>query len=66
MIKMQPVPTEPVDREIEVTVTLKFPESEIRKQADRCGLASWLGGEFNAAIKSTSKADPYPALRKLA
>jgi hypothetical protein len=51
-----------IDRDVAVTVTLRFKESELLAEAKAHCLASFLGGEFKSAIEGDYESDPYPAL----
>lgn len=52
----------PPDRDVEVTVTLTFKESELRAEADDLSLCSFLVAKFRPAIWSDGT---YAALKAL-
>jgi hypothetical protein len=56
---------QPVDRDIEVTVTILVKESELRLAEERSDLARRLGELFAGAIENDRACDPYPGVRAL-
>ncbi len=66
MLKLTAVPTPPADRNIEVTVTLTFKESELRGWDHKFVLAATLGEKFSHAIEYGVDGDrAYAALDNL-
>lgn len=62
-LTMQAAP--PADREVEVTATLTFKESDLRLWENECSLASHIARSFELAIVQGDALDAYEALKRL-
>lgn len=63
MIRMKVIT--PVDRDVEVTVSLTLKESELRRHERAADLAYWLAQQLAHEFVSNDGSNPYLAVRNL-